>query len=104
MEWTWLNFIAFILIPLLTAGIGGWVGAYFGDKYRKDKESQEKEMVRNIAIKALNILKSYAKKSYRETEGEFNRVMSIAEKRTVIVSLHKLGIPFGVPSNESFNI
>jgi len=30
MEWTWLNFIAFILIPLLTAGIGGWVGAYFG--------------------------------------------------------------------------
>ena len=61
-------------------------------------------MVRNIAIKALNILKSYAKKSYREAEGEFNRVMSIAEKRTVIVSLHKLGIPFGVPSNESFNI
>ena len=104
MELTWLNLVAYILIPILTAGIGGWVGAFFGDKYRKDKESKEKEIVRDIAVKALNILKSYAKKSYREAEGEFNRVMSIAEKRTVIVSLHKLGIPFGVPSNESFNI
>lgn len=104
MELTWLNLVAYILIPILTAGIGGWVGAYFGDKYRRDKESKEKEIVRDIAVKALNILKSYAKKSYREAEGEFNRAMSIAEKRTVIVALHKLGIPLGVPSNESFNI
>ena len=104
MELTWLNLVAYILIPILTAGIGGWVGAFFGDKYRKDKESKEKEIVRDIAVKALNILKSYAKKSYREAEGEFNKAMSIAEKRTVIVALHKLGIPFGVPSNESFNI
>lgn len=101
---TLFNIVAYVLIPLLTAGIGGWVGAYFGDKYRKVKESKEKEIVRDIAIKALEILKSYAKKSYREAEGEFNRAMSIAEKRTIIVALHKLGIPFGVPSNETFNI
>ena len=104
MEWTFLNILAFVLVPILTAGVGGWVGAYFGNKYREDKESHEKEIVRNIAVKALNILKSYSGKSYREAEGEFNKSMSIAEKRTVVVALHKLGIPFGVPSNETFNI
>ena len=36
MELTWLNLVAYILIPILTAGIGGWVGAFLGDKYRKD--------------------------------------------------------------------
>ena len=104
MEWTLLNTIAFILIPILTAVLGGWIGDYFGNKYRENKESREKERVRNIAIKALNILKSYSQRSFREAEGEFNRVLSIAEKRTVIVSLHKLGIPFGIPSNETFKI
>lgn len=99
-----IEVIAYVLVPILTAVLGGWVGAYFGNKYRKDRESHEKEIVRNIAIKALNILKSYSGKSYREAEGEFNNSMSIAEKRTVVVALHKLGIPFGVPSNESFNI
>ena len=104
MEWTLLNTIAFILIPILTAVLGGWIGAYFGNKYRENKESREKERVRNIAIKALNILKSYSRRSYREAEGEFNKALSIAEKRTIIVSLHKLGVPFGIPSNETFNI
>ena len=104
MEWSFLNVLAFVLVPILTAGLGGWVGAYFGNKYREDKESHEKEIVRNIAIKAVNILKSYSGKSYREAEGEFNKSMSIAEKRTVVVALHKLGVPFGVPSNEIFNI
>lgn len=104
MELTALNIGVFVLVPILTAMLGGWVGAYFGNKYRKNKESKEKESIRNIAIKALNILKTYSKKSYREAESEFNNSLSIAEKRTIIVALHKLGIPFGIPSNETFNI
>ena len=99
-----LKLVEFVLVPILTAVLGGWVGAYYGNKYRANKETHEKEMVRNIAIKALKILKSYSRMSYRETEGEFNKSMSIAEKRTIIVALHKLGIPFGIPSNEKFNI
>ena len=63
MELTWLNLVAYILIPILTAGIGGWVGAFFGDKYRKDKESKEKEIVRDIAVKALNILRQFGIRS-----------------------------------------
>lgn len=104
MELTALNIGAFILVPILTAVLGGWVGAFFGSKYRKNKELEEKEKIRSIAIKALNIIRSYSKKSYREAEGEFNKSLSIAEKRTIIVALHKLGIPFGVPSNETFSI
>ena len=94
MELTALNIGAFILVPILTAVLGGWVGAFFGSKYRKNEELEEKEKIRSIAIKALNIIKSYSKKSYREAEGEFNKSLSIAEKRTIIVALHKLGIPF----------
>ena len=104
MELTVVNIAVFVLIPILTAVLGGWVGAYYGNKYRENKETHEKEIVRNIAIKALNILKSYSRKSFREVEGEFNKSMSIAEKRTIIVALHKLGVPFGIPSNETFNI
>lgn len=96
--------IVSILVPIFTAVLGGWVGAYYGNKYRENKEFHEKAIVRNIAIRALNILKSYSRKSYREAEGEFNKSMSIAEKRTIVVALHKLGIPFGIPSNEVFNI
>ena len=104
MEVNTSSIIIYVLVPILIAVLGGWVGAYFGNKYRKNKESHEKEIVRNIAIKALNILKSYSGKSFLEAEGEFNKSMSIAEKRTVVVTLHKLGIPFGIPSNETFNI
>lgn len=104
MEVNTLSIIIYVLVPILTAVLGGWIGAYFGNKYREDKKSHEKKIVRNIAIKALNILKSYSGKSYRETEGEFNKAMTVAEKRTVVVAMHKLGIPFGVPSNETFNI
>lgn len=99
-----LNVVENYLLPIFTAALGGWVGAYLGNKYRENKESHEKEIVRNIAIKALKILMSYSKKSYKEAEGEFNNTMSIAEKRTIIVALHKLGVPFSIPSNEKFNI
>lgn len=104
MEVNTLSIIIYILVPILTAVLGGWIGAFFGNKYRETKDLHEKGIVRNIAIKALNILKSYSGKSYREAEGEFNRLMTIAEKRTVVVALHKLGIPFGIPYNETFNI
>lgn len=104
MELKTAEVIISILIPILSAVVGGWFGAYLGNKYRENKESREKEKVRNIAIRALNILKSYSGKSYRKAEGEFNKEMTVAEKRTVIVALHKLGIPLGVPSNETFKI
>ena len=52
MELKTVEIIVYILTPILTAVLGGWVGAYFGNRYRENKESHEKEEVRNIAIKA----------------------------------------------------
>lgn len=49
MEVNTLSIIIYVLVPILTAVLGGWIGAYFGNKYREDKESHEKEIVRNIA-------------------------------------------------------
>ena len=39
MEVNTLSIIIYVLVPILTAVLGGWVGAYFGNKYREDKES-----------------------------------------------------------------
>ena len=42
MEVNTLSIIIYVLVPILTAVLGGWIGAYFGNKYREDKESHEK--------------------------------------------------------------
>ena len=35
MEPTTFNIGAYVLIPILAAVLGGWVGAFFGNKYQK---------------------------------------------------------------------
>lgn len=96
--------MANFIIALLTALIGGLIGTYFGARFLNMREENKMQRVRDIAIKALNLIKKYAKQSYRNSENDFNTSLSITEKRMVIVALHKLGIPIGVPSNEVFNI
>ena len=104
MEATTFNIWGYILIPILSAVLGGWVGAYFGGKYQSIRENKKMTKVRNIAIKALNILKKYNKQIFTEAESEFNTSLTIAEKRTIIVLLHKLGVPVNIPINDTFNI
>jgi len=104
MELTTFNIGAYILIPILAAVLGGWVGAYFGNKYQRAQENKKMEAVRDIAIKALNIIKHYDNQSYTKAANQFNTDLTIAQKRTIIVLLHKLGIPVIVPANETFDI
>lgn len=61
------------------------------------------QKVRDIAIKALNIIKKYDKQPYTIVDDQFNTDLTIAQKRNTVVLLHKLGIPIIVPANESFN-
>ena len=96
--------MANFIIALLTALIGGLIGTYFGARFLNMREESKMQRVRDIAIKALNLIKKYAKQSYRNAENDFNTSLSITEKRMVIVALHKLGVPIAVPSNEVFNI
>lgn len=104
MEPTTFNIFVYILTPILAAVLGGWVGAYFGSKYQKNKEEKKLAEVREIAVKALTIVKKYAKQEYSKAEDEFNTSLTITDKRCVIVLLHKLGIPVFVPANERFDI
>ena len=98
------NILAYILIPILTAVLGGCVGAYFGSKFQEYKEEKKMAELRGIAIKALAIIRKYAKQSYKNAEDEFNTSLTITDKRCIIVLLHKLGIPVFVPANERFDI
>lgn len=104
MEPTTFNIFVYILTPILAAVLGGWVGAYFGSKYQKNKEEKKLAEVRKIAVKALTIIKKYVKQEYSKAEDEFNTSLTITDKRCVIVLLHKLGIPVIVPANERFDI
>lgn len=104
MEPTILNIGIYILTPLFAAVLGGWVGAFFGNKYQKAKEDEKMADVRNIAIKALSIIKKYSRQSYCMAENEFNTSLTITDKRSVIVLLHKLGIPIFVSTYDTFDI
>ena len=104
MEPTTFNIGAYVLIPILAAVLGGWVGAFFGNKYQKAKEDEKMADVRAIAIKALGIIKKYSKQSYCMAESDFNTSLKITDKRSIIVLLHKLGIPVFVPADETFDI
>ena len=57
MEPNTFNILVYILTPILAAVLGGWVGAYFGTKYQKNKEEKKLAEVREIAVKALIIIK-----------------------------------------------
>ena len=93
-----INVLTVLLTGALSALIGTFLGAHFSYKEKYDS-------VRKIAIKALNVFKNYAKKSYKEAENQFNNELSIIEKRAVVVALQKIGIPFlGASTNSDFNI
>lgn len=98
--------IVYISITLLSGVVGAFIGTYFGAVFSARRQEKRLREVRKMALKAINIFRSYAHggKTYDETADQFNNSMSVSEKRSAIVALHKLGIPVQVLSNESFNI
>lgn len=95
-----------ILISLLTGTIGALVGTFFGTYFLARKQENKIDKVRNIAIKGLNIIKGYAKdkKTFSAANNEFNSKINIAEKRAILVAMHKLGIPIINTEKDTFNI
>ena len=49
--------MANFIIALLTALIGGLIGTYFGARFLNMREENKMQRVRDIAIKALNVIK-----------------------------------------------
>lgn len=97
-----INIIAYLIVPLGSAFIGTW----WGSRKLMSYKEEEKKRIRGIAIKALNILKKYAKNknTFKMAENDFNTSLSIAEKRAILVALYKLGIPIEIPLGNEFRI
>lgn len=91
-----------IVIALLSA----LIGTYFGTFFLSKRQELKVKKVRKIAIRALKIVANYSKHNgtYDKACQEFNAKLNIAEKRAVIVALHKLGLPIRIPANAPFDI
>ena len=100
------NLVVYILVTLLSGAIGAGIGTYLGSHFSAQKQERRNKEIRNIAIKALNIIKKYSGKgnTYDMAEADFNTSLSVAEKRIFMVSLHKLGIPILATSETKFDI
>ncbi len=96
--WSWL-------LPLISGTLGALIGTYLGSRFLSWKQERKIRNVRATAVKALDIFKSYAKHhSFCDAENEFNNKLNVSEKRAVVVALHKLGVPFTIPTKDSLNV
>ena len=82
-----------LLTGAISAIIGGFIGTYFGAFFINKDIKKKNEDARKIAINALNIFKKYKNKKYEDASNDFNVSLSRAEKRIILVALHKIGIP-----------
>ena len=87
---------------IISTIIGTALGAYLIILKNENKIKS----VRKIAVTALNVIGKYvkSKETYDNAQDEFNNALTIAEKRAVLVCLHKLGVPIEVPVGQMFNI
>lgn len=104
METTSTITISSWLIPLLSGIAGALIGTFCGAYFLNRYQESDKEKIRKIAIRAAEIFKSYKGKSFVDAQSEFNNKFTLAEKRAVIVALHKLGIPIETPYSKTFNV
>ncbi|MFI3248800.1 MAG: hypothetical protein R3Y39_06710 [Rikenellaceae bacterium] len=93
------------ILPAVTGLVGALIGTYGGAYFLYKFKEQKIEKVRDIAIKALELIKGYAKegKTYDMVTNDFNNKLTIADKRAILVALHKIGIPIEA-STKQINI
>lgn len=82
-----------ILTGMFSAVIGGFIGTYGGAFFIHKHINKKNKEARKIAIRALNIFKKYKGNKYEDAANDFNVSLSRAEKRIILVALHKIGIP-----------
>lgn len=95
-----------IIVPLLSGALGALIGTFGGAYLSFVRQEKSKRQSRKMAIKAIDLFQKYSKKegTFNLAEQEFNNCISLAEKRTILVALHKLGIPVIVKPGSSFDI
>lgn len=95
-----------VVYSLLSGAFGAIIGTFGGAYLIILKQDKAKKATRKMAIKAINIFRKYSKNSgtFNLADQEFNSTISLAEKRTILVALHKLGIPVMVKPDSVFSI
>lgn len=95
-----------VIYSLLSGAVGAIIGTFGGAYFIIHKQDKAKRVTRKMAIKAIDLFRKYSKKdgTFNLAEQEFNSMISLAEKRTILVALHKLGIPVVVKPNSDFSI
>lgn len=91
---------------IISTLIGAIIGTVLGAWILVWRSESGLRKVRKTAIKALNMFIKYEKKDkpYSEASAEFNSILNIAEKRSVLVALHKIGVPIAFPTVGQFDI
>lgn len=85
----WMTLLTNGISAILGGFIGTYCGAYFINRNTKNKFKE----ARKIANKALDIFLKYKDRKYEDASNDFNVSLSRAEKRIILVALHKIGIP-----------
>lgn len=100
------NCISPLTLSLLSGVLGALVGTFFGAFFLSIYQETKQRKIRKMATKAIDIFSKYAKKggTFDQAAPEFNNSISVAEKRTVLVALHKLGIPISTNLDAGFNL
>lgn len=95
-----------IVYSLISGAIGAIIGTFGGAYLIIYEQDKVKKTTRKTAIKAIDIFRKYSKKegTFNLAEQEFNITISLAEKRTILVALHKLGIPIIIKPDDVFSI
>jgi len=78
----------------------GVIGTLAGSGIVIYAQGMKNRAIRKTAVSALSILKGYAGTTtpkYTDAQNEFNIKFNMAQKRSMLVALHKIGVPIEIP-------
>lgn len=95
-----------LMATLLSGIFGAFIGTFLGALLLWRFNERKTFKTRKIALRAIGLLKKYGKShgDYSKANEEFNSTLNLVEKRSVLVALDKLGIPFIKSEDGAFNI
>ena len=88
----------------LSGAVGALIGTGFGAILIHWLSRGSTRAVRKLAKSALDVFSDFAKngQKYADAAKTFNNKFNIAQKRAVMVALHKVGLPIVIPEDGSF--
>lgn len=88
----------------LSGAVGALIGTGLGAMLIHWLSQGSMRAVRKLAKSALDVFSDFAKNGqiYADAAKTFNNKFNIAQKRAILVALHKVGLPIVIPEDGSF--